>query len=170
MRKTILARGTTAVLLAGFLAILAGTTALAVGKDGAVITNSGSTNTAGYSIKVWSDGSGLIDLRGGGTRSIKLDVDLVAKFFADVKAARANPGSPGRCMKSASFGTTTSVLWHSYQSVDLQCPPFTMEVTALSADVRNIQAAANLANPLRRIRLPLEPRKIPSATPEATPS
>lgn len=154
----------------GALALLATGMALAGGKDGAVITNSGSTNTAGYSIKVWSDGTGQVDLRGGGTRAISLDVDLVNKFFTDVKAARANPGTPGHCMKSASFGTTTVVLWHNYQSTDLQCPPFTSDVMALGADVRNIQAAANLASPPRRIRLPLEPRKIPMATPEATPT
>lgn len=157
-------------ILAGALMLLASGLASGAERDGAVITNSGSTNTAGYAIKVWSDGSGEVSLRGGATRNIKVDVDLVNKFFADVKAARANPGRPGRCMKSASFGTTTSVLWHEYQSVDLQCPPFTTEVTALAADVRNIQSAANLANPLQRIRLPLEPRKIPTATPEATPT
>ena len=156
-------------ILAGALTFVATGAALAAGKDGAVITNSGSTNTAGYTIKVWSDGSGEVSVRGGATREVKLD-DFAAKFFADVRAARRDPGTAGRCMKSASFGTTTTVQWHDYQSVDLQCPPFTTAVTALSADVRNIQAAANLAPPPNRIRVPLEPRKIPSATPEATPT
>lgn len=157
------------IAASAFLALATGV-ALAAGKDGATITNSGSTNTASYSIRVWSDGTGEVEFEGNATRKIKLDVDLTAKFFTDVKAARGNPGSPGHCMKSASFGTATSVSWHNYESHDLQCPPFTPQVTALALDVRNIQAAANLANPPRRIRVPMEPRKIPAATPEVSPT
>ncbi len=155
------------------LALLLSTVAIASaagGKDGAVISNSGSTNTAGYTIKLWSDGAGQVALSGGAPRSIHVDVDLAAKFFTDVKAARENPGIPGHCMKSASFGTTTGVLWHAWKSPDLQCPPFNTAMTALAADVHNIQTAANLSNPPHRLRLPMEPRMIPKASPEVTPT
>ena len=155
------------------IALLASSIAVASAapmRDGAVIANSGSTNTAAYTIKIWSDGEAHVALSGSAPRTIHLDVDLTAKFFTDLKAARANPGVPGRCMKSASFGTTTTTLWHGWQSPDLQCPPFNTPMTALFADVHNIQIAANLANPPHRIRLPLEPRMIPKASPEVSPT
>lgn len=158
------------VLAVGLLVATIAVASAAPSKDGAVIANSGSTNTAAYTIKVWSGGMGQVALAGGEPRTIHLDVDLVAKFFTDLKAARDNPGTPGRCMKSASFGTTTTTLWHGWQSPDLQCPPFNTAMTALAADVHNIQMAASLANPPHRLRLPIEPRMIPKASPEVRPT
>ncbi len=153
-------------------ALLCAAVAAAPQRDGAVIVNSGSTNTAGYSITIWSDGSGLAQVQGGAGRPFTISNDLAARFFTDLKAARANGQQLQHCMKSVSFGTRTNVRWHGWLSPDFQCPPFTTPVAALAQDVSAIESAANIqAGPhLRRIRLPGEMRKIPTPTPEVTPT
>ncbi len=140
--------------------------------DGAIIRNSGSTNTAAYNIKIWSDGRGEIVMgrMGGAGKSFTVDSSLAKSFFDNLKAARDDPGTPGRCMKSASFGTATTVQWHGWNSFDLQCPPWSQPVRALASDVRAIQAAANIDTGLHRIPLPREPRMIPSTAPEISPT
>jgi len=146
--------------------------AAAAQPDGAVIRNSGSTNTAAYTIKVWSDGRGEVAMgrMGGSGKPFTVDADVAKSFFTNVRAARQDPGSPGRCMKSASFGTTTTVHWHGWNSFDLQCPPWSPSVQALASDVRAIQAAANIDTGIHRIPLPREPRMIPSSAPEVSPT
>ena len=158
-----------ALALALTAAVAAGASAAPV-RDGAIITNSGSTNTAAYRIKLWSDGSASVQVQGRAARSYRADADATARFFTDVKAARSNPGTPQHCMKSASFGTVTTVAWHGYTSVDLQCPPFTPSVAKLAADVTAVQASANLGGAIRRIPLPRDVRMIPTATPEVQPT
>lgn len=165
MKRMLLAGLAFAAASVAIVAIAAG------GRDGAVIRNSGSTNTAGYLIKVWSDGQAQVTMRGSQVpRSFTIDGALASSFFTDVKAARANPGTPGHCMKSASFGTTTTVLWHGWLSSDLQCPPYTPAMQALLADVRAIEQAGNISSGPRRTRIPLEPRMIPSPAPEVSPT
>lgn len=146
--------------------------AAAARPDGAVIRNSGSTNTAAYNIKVWSDGRGEIVVGHvvAPGKSFTVDPDVAKNFFNNLKAARQDPGAPGRCMKSASFGTTTTVQWHGWNSFDLQCPPWSAPVQALAANVRAIQAAANIDTGLHRIPLPREPRMIPTTAPEVSPT
>ncbi|HTU70521.1 MAG TPA: hypothetical protein VMF11_09405 [Candidatus Baltobacteraceae bacterium] len=140
-------------------------------RDGAVIHNSGSTNTAGYTITVRSDGTGTKSIQRGPASPFTLAQDVSERFFADLKAARENPGVPTHCMKSASFGTTTVVQWHGWTSPDLQCPPFSASVGALANDVRAIQSAAGITTLMRgRIGLPPSLRKIPPATPEVQPT
>lgn len=163
------------LILAGLVvgaAALVAVAAAAARPDGAMIRNSGSTNTAPYSIKVWSDGRA--ELTTGRTetspRSFSVDPAVAKQFFTDVKAARANPGTPSHCMKSASFGSTTTVEWHGWNSPDLLCPPFTPSVQAVAANVRTIEAAANLGTGLHRFPLPREPRMIPSTAPEVSPT
>ena len=144
--------------------------------DGATITNSGSTNAAGYTIRVWSNRNAAVSVRGpqrfvttAPARTLQLDQDLTTRFFADLKAARANPGMPGHCMKSASFGTSTHVAWHDWTSFDLQCPPYGGAQGLLAQDVKLIESAANV-NTMRRIPIPGNMRMIPTAAPEVTPS
>lgn len=160
-------------LALGAVALIA-VAAAAARPDGAIIHNSGSTNTAGYSIKVWSDGRGEVTMGRGpgwGTGKVfNVEPTVAERFFTNVKTARENPGTPGHCMKSASFGTTTTVQWHGWNSPDLQCPPFSPAVQAISADVRQIQAAANVDSGLHRIRIPNEPRMIPETSPEVSPT
>ncbi|HEY5340419.1 MAG TPA: hypothetical protein VIK27_05275 [Candidatus Aquilonibacter sp.] len=153
-------------------ALLCAAVAAAPQRDGAVIVNTGSTNTAGYTITIWSDGSALAQIQGGAGRPFTVSQALADRFFIDLKAARANGKQRQHCMKSTSFGTRTIVRWHGWVSPDFQCPPFTTPVAALAQDTSAIESAANIqAGPhLRRIRLPDEMRKIPTPTPEVTPT
>jgi hypothetical protein len=142
-------------------------------RDGATIVNSGSTNAAGYTISVWSDGTGSAMVRGAtAATSFSISQEAAERFFQDVKAARSNGAQLQHCMKSASFGTRTVVQWHGWVSPDLQCPPFTDEVRALAGDVQTVEGSANIqpGSPLRRVPLPAEMRKIPTATPEVQPT
>lgn len=137
-------------------------------RDGATILNSGSTNTAGYKITLWSDGTATAQVGRGAPAPFTISKEAAERFFADVKAARGNGAQLQHCMKSASFGTRTIVQWHGWSSPDLQCPPFTAEVSALAKDVSEVQTAANIhpGNPLmRRIPMPVEMRMQPSASP-----
>lgn len=141
--------------------------------DGATIVNSGSTNTAGYTITVWSDGTATSLVRGASSPTpFTVPKETAERFFSDVKAARGNGAQLQHCMKSASFGTRTVVQWHGWSSPDLQCPPFTPEVGALATDVQSLESAANIqpGSPLRRVPMPVEMRKIPTATPEVQPT
>ena len=160
--------------LALVLAIAVGAVAQAAfSRDGATIENSGSTNTAPYSLKVWSNGNAAFVTRAGVARAFSVPISVTARFFRDVQAARSNPGTAGHCMKSASFGTSTYVLWHGWRSFDLSCLPRGAQF-ALAADVRAIQSASGVtSNPPRRIPLmPGELRRapsIPSASPTPAP-
>lgn len=163
------------LILVGIVIGAAATVALvaaAAQPDGAMIRNSGSTNTSAYTIKVWSDGRGEVSMgrMDGPGKSFTVDPDVAKSFFSNLRAARQDPGAPGHCMKSASFGTTTTVQWHGWNSTDLQCPPWSQPVQALSANVRAITAAANIDTGFHRIPLPREPRMIPSTVPEVSPT
>ncbi len=158
---------------------LTGIATAAFSRDGAVITNSGSTNTAGFTIKVWSDGSAAEGPSGrsatstGPAKRFNVPTDLTRSFFAHVKAARdAGAASEGGCMKSASFGTRLTVQWHGWTSPDLSCPSSDATLQALAADVARLQAMAKPSTALRRGLLPNEPRRtVPSdMTPAPTPT
>ena len=137
--------------------------------DGATIVTSGSTNTAGYTLKVRSNGAGEMTVENNPAKPFTIDPTVAKKFLADAKAARANPGTPQQCMKSASFGTTTHVTWHDYTSGDLQCPPFSTDVATLANDVSAIRQAAGVLGPIHRIRLPIDQRRLPETTPSMSP-
>lgn len=137
-------------------------------RDGATIVNSGSTNTARYTITLWSDGTGTTQVGAASPAPFSVPKEAAERFFSDVKAARSNGAQLQHCMKSASFGSRTIVQWHGWSSPDLQCPPFTAEVSALAKDVSEVQSAANIhpGSPLmRRIPMPVEMRMQPSASP-----
>jgi hypothetical protein len=153
------------------MVVMAPALSIAAQRDGATIRNSGSTNTAGFTIAVWSDGTGNVSMQNGNPRAVVISDDLASRFFIDLEAARAEHAAPSHCMKSVSFGTTTSVAWHGWQSPDLQCPPFSPSTGALAKDVQAIEAAvgAGLGTP-RRIGLPPSLRKNPQTTPEVQPT
>lgn len=139
--------------------------------DGAVIRNSGSTNSAGYVIKVWSNGQARFNesTRGGvpiGTPATgRIPAALAQKFFAEVKAAKTSSHVIGEsCMKSASFGTTTVVQYHGWTSPDLECPGDGF-VVSLGSQAHAIAAALNLPKSRsRRTLLPNEPRRAPETS------
>jgi hypothetical protein len=143
---------------------------LSAERDSAVIQNSGSTNTSGFTITVWSDGTSSVSVRGQADHAFTLQPDLRARFFSDLQAASTATSAPRHCMKSASFGTTTSVRWHGWSSLDLQCPPLPPSVAALANDVAAIETAAGVTGGPHRIGLPPSLRKIPLATPEVQPT
>ncbi len=121
------------LLLAGLLL-----TAAAPLRDGASIVTSGSTNTRGYTAKIWSDGT-------ASAGSGQLSQTLTRRFFADLRAAMHQPQAPpAACMKSASFGTATKVEYHGWRSPDLQCP-VSSGLVALQRDVQAIVAALQIS-------------------------
>ena len=124
--------------------------------DTATIVNSGSTNTYGYSIVVASNGNASATLRekGGATsgsaKTFTIPAATVARFFADLAAARKSNAQSVACMKSASFGTTVHVTWQGWVSPDLSCPQSDSLGAALVKDVDDIRQRAGITNlPLR---------------------
>jgi hypothetical protein len=145
-------------LRATFVALLAIASFVgAVPRDNAVIVNSGSTNSYGYTIKVWSDGTGSLTLqpRGSSTTStpkaFTVPTATATRFFSDLAAARKGNAATVPCMKSASFGSTTRISWQGWQSPDLSCPAKDSLGDALVKDVDAIRKAAGIAElPLRQ--------------------
>jgi hypothetical protein len=121
-------------------------------RDGAAIVDSGSTNMSGYRIDVWSDGAASITLQNRAgiaqapAKPFSVTGGVAARFFADLKAARAANVSGSPCMKSASFGTTTHVSWHGWTSPDLDCPSENPLLSALIRDVNAIRAASGIGS------------------------
>lgn len=140
-----------AAMATGLLALCA---AAAPSHDGASIVDSGSTNTAGYTVNVWSDGTADVTYQNrtgaAAEKSFTISSSLASRFFADLKAARKSTAPAAHCMKSASFGTSTHVHWHGWISPDLDCPPDDTLTTALVNDVGSIRSAGNISGaPLR---------------------
>jgi len=119
------------------------------GRDGATIVDSGSTNTPGYRIDVWSDGSATIVLQNRGVthgepKTFTVTGSVASRFFANLKAVKSGNVTGQPCMKSASFGTTTRVLWHGWTSPDLDCPSDRAPLTALVSSVNAIRQASGI--------------------------
>lgn len=135
-------------------------------KDGASIVDSGSTNTGGYTIHVWSDGTAAVTYQSRTdtapfTKSFTFSPSVAARFFIDLKAARDGKAQVERCMKSASFGTSTHVFWHGWTSPDLDCPPDDPLTSALLKDVNAIRSAGKVtAAPLRGGMFPGGPPRV----------
>lgn len=122
----------------------------------ATIVNSGSTNSDGYVIQVWSNGKASLSLKekGGAPASrpkpFTLAAATVAEFFSDLAAARTADAQTVPCMKSASFGSTVHVTWQGWISPDLTCPAKDSLGAALIKDVDAIHQASGIAAmPLR---------------------
>ena len=88
----------------------------------ALILRSNSTNTAGYRLRVNANGwttlqQGDIPLRK------RVEPRLVSRFLADLQAAGPlDKLAVHPCMKSASFGTETVVVYRGKTSPDISCP------------------------------------------------
>lgn len=148
--------------LAGLLTSIA---VAAPRMDGALVVNSGSTNTPGYTMKVWSDGSAEI-----GGRRVSVGRDLAVRFLEDAKAAKAGGRRAQTCMKSMSFGYRLTVAYHGWTSPDLTCPSGGA-LAPLNPDIEALEKAAGLNDRGRVIRLPNEPRRLPpSEAPAPSPS
>jgi len=132
--------------------------------DTVTIENSGSTNTTGYQIVV--DPKGQASYRVTGAQpSAQNDLskahaqaipkELAAKFFKDLSAAGPLSALPVRHgMRSASFGTRTSILYKGQQSPDLTFGG-NENANALKADITEIIQTLHVSNtPRRPILLP----------------
>ncbi|BAY26700.1 hypothetical protein NIES2100_65160 [Calothrix sp. NIES-2100] len=106
-----------------FLVCSSQSTMALVPNNVGVILNSGSTNTIGYRIYVSPSGEvNYVD--GKGTGQGKLPEKLTKRFFHDLKVAEPLSSLPVKpdCVKSTSFGTTTTVSIGGQQSSDISCP------------------------------------------------
>lgn len=148
--------------------------ALAGGRDGATIVNSGSTNFTGYTVKVWSDGSASAMSSGRMGNALSspsaqnIPPALVQKLLADLQAAK-DAGSDIHahgCMKSVSFGSTMIVKYHGWTSPDLNCPGGGF-VNAIGSDAHAILAAMHIQGVPYRRRVPMLPneRRMPEPAP-----
>ena len=88
-----------------------------------LIRNSGSTNTAGYIIVVHTDYTANIADGNGGTTKKTIAEPQAKWLFEKVKAdVPFTQLGGGHCMKSASFGSFTTIEYNGERTPDLQCP------------------------------------------------
>jgi hypothetical protein len=120
----------------------------------AVIERGASTNRPGVTVVVPLSGAPTIQFRPSPRRPIetapapiRITPELVTRLYADlVRAGNLDILARGHCMKSASFGTFTSVAFNRQRTPDLECPQNAAERT-LRADVDAILAATAAAPP-----------------------
>jgi hypothetical protein len=119
----------------------------------AVIVNSGSTNAAGYVLRVRANGWTTLE-QAGATRHKRVDGALAARFLADLRAAGPLDALPrALCMKSVSFGSVTTVSYRGARSPDVSCPGSSAVETTLGADVDALRDAAGVSSrPARELR------------------
>src|ERR1700680_437407 len=93
-----------------------------VSSTEALILNSGSTNTAGYRLRVST--SGWTTLQQGDVALRKrVAARFVQRLFADLRATGPlDELATHPCMKSASFGTSMVIVYRGKTSPDISCP------------------------------------------------
>ncbi|HEY6236916.1 MAG TPA: hypothetical protein VIW69_17575 [Candidatus Elarobacter sp.] len=117
--------------------------------DEALIVNSGSTNSAGYRLRVYADGTTALQQGDAAVRK-HVSLALVQRFFADLRAAEPLDALPrAACMKSVSFGTSTQIGYRGKLSPDLSCPSASSTARALAVDADALAAAAGVSMLLR---------------------
>ncbi len=117
--------------------------------DEALIVNSGSTNSAGYRLRVYADGTTALQQGDAAVRK-HVSLALVKRFFADLRAAGPLDALPrAACMKSASFGTSTYAGYRGKLSPDLTCPSASRAERALAVDADALAAAGGATMLLR---------------------
>ena len=122
-------------------------------NDEALILNSGSTNTAGYRLRVYASGWTALQ-QGDFPIRKRVPASLVKRFFADLRAAGPLDAIPSRrCMKSASFGTSMQIGYRGKLSPDLACPSSSAAARTLSIDADALANAAGVS---------ILPRPLPS--------
>jgi hypothetical protein len=122
--------------------------------DEALIVNSGSTNSAGYRLRVYADGT-LALQQGDAALRKHAPPALVKRFFADLRAAGALDALPrAACMHSASFGSSTQIGYRGKMSPDLTCPSRSPAARALAVDADALAAAGGVTMLLRPLRSP----------------
>jgi hypothetical protein len=96
----------------------------------ATITQSGSTNTRGYKVVIYNDGSATAEI-GGASIALRtvpsrsqfpsgtIDTKTLRRLLTEIGDVSRIP--TGGCAKSVSFGTRTQITYASKTSGDLQC-------------------------------------------------
>ncbi len=111
----------------------------------ALIVNSGSTNTAGYRLRVYADGTTALQ-QGDVPIRKHVSLTLVKRFFADLQTAGALDRLPPTfCMKSASFGSSTRIGYRGAMSPDVSCPSSSASLRALGIDATALAGAAGVS-------------------------
>ena len=95
-------------------------------KGDALIVNSGSTNFSGFSIGVAENGEAIYQTAAGTSRG-KVAPATARWLFSHLREffdRGAQPGNPTAeaCMKSASFGSTTTIALGDRATPDVSCP------------------------------------------------
>jgi len=137
--------------------------ALPIPDGAAAIDTSASSNTAGSRIVVMRDG-GVSYALGSETGMRTVSTATAAQFFRDLAALTPFPPrtAAGACMHSASFGTTTTVVWEGKRTPPLGCPPGGVYAD-LVRDIGAIRGELQLSTfRMRRPIEPLVPRPAPS--------
>ena len=141
-----------------------------VPPDAAVIVNSGSTNILGYRIVVRPNGAATVVLDGVPNRDQKLEAATAAAFFKDLAAAMPLGDLVAEgCMKSASFGSRTTIEYKGQRSPDVSCP-----MTGVGADLgRDVERITNELHVLpssRYLRKTMSPPGSGPASPSPEPT
>ena len=119
--------------------------------DEALIVNSGSTNRAGYRVRVYADGTTALQ-QGDVSLRKRVSLALVQRFFGDLRAAGALDALPrGSCMKSTSFGSSTYVGYRGKMSPDVSCPSGSSAAHMLAVDADALAAAAGVSMLVRPV-------------------
>jgi hypothetical protein len=86
-----------------------------------LIVNGGSTNFAGFKIAIERDGAAVYEMASGVARGHV--APATAKWlFARLAADRPLDKLPtGQCMKSVSFGSSTTIAWNGETTPDITC-------------------------------------------------
>jgi len=110
----------------------------------ALIVDSGSTNRAAYRLRVSADGTTALQ-QGDVPIQKHVAAALVNRFFADLRAAGPlDQLSAARCMKSASFGSTTQIGYLGKMSPDVTCPG-SPAMRTLEVDAQALADAAGVS-------------------------
>jgi hypothetical protein len=124
------------------------------GGEEALIVNSGSTNRAGYRLRVYADGTTALQ-QGDVPLRKHVSPQLVKRFFGDLNAAGPLDQIPvAHCMKSVSFGSSTQIAYRGKMSPDLTCPSPSAAARALAVDADALAQAAGVSMLPRPLKMP----------------
>lgn len=139
---------------------------LPVPHDAAVMLVTSSTNTVGYRIVVQRNGDAEY-VRGNDRATAHLSPAATTQLFSDLETGMPLSALPAkRCMKSASFGTSTFVYWRHQRSPDVSCPG-DAKGAAIEADVARVATELKLTQPVMRTNATSAPTQI---TPQPSPT
>jgi hypothetical protein len=125
---------------------------LPIAPGEALIVNSGSTNRAGYRLRVYDTGWTALQ-QGDVPLRKRVPLALVKRFFADLRAAGPlDELQTARCMKSMSFGSSTQIAYRGKISADISCGGTSEAVRALEADALALADAAGVSMLPRSVR------------------